>query len=650
MKNLLLVFSLLCIGLSAVFAQNITITPFLDATYTLRVTDLPTLKPRPGAREIPSWGFLWEYGDGHYGTDPQAYHAFQQKGPCAVRVYLTPKYASNKPLLIELPTPFSPAKLGPKEKARPGGPLVKIRTNQELVPNQDMRVVLHYKAPEQAIAGGHMVLFYNLRDQSGLSYKPFRFEKEETRAYYGESIRDSLPTEIKNHPDPSLQEHLSNSDYQVFRIEEMQANVEQRLFVTIHGYEDLLKVPGKKLSYVAMWLPDGVVFDPDEMVAIHHMKVQKAHDPNYIRVEPEQVKLVPGMPDKLTYTVRFFNAGRDEATKVRVFVPLDRGLDFSSLRVHSAQIGVDACDTCVLGEERLGCLSWQVMPDTLRGNGKDSAVLFTFHDVFLAGTKGRLTRKDSKGEFLFSIYTKGLKRDLVKARGFIVFNQGKTERTNIAYTRFVRQGFGVRAGLTFPGNLSETFFSTGPQPHIGLTYNQNPINTGLSKGLGLTYQPFMFDRVLSQSIPEGTIETFTVVRLRYLDLDAQVHYRLGRVFSVGGGVGVGLPLSAVVEERATAHDVGGFLVDETEAKQTFGVLGNSANNVDSLTLAQIGYSAQIGTRSLSPAYLGFVEVSALGVNSGLSVALRLNLRTQPKLYTGENLGFFFTQLSLNYKL
>ena len=655
MKNLYLLFSLLIIGLPMAFAQqpSISITPFLDATYTLGVSNLPTPKPRPGARELPAWGFFWEFGDGHYSTDSKAYHAFRQKGPLTIRVYLTPRYSSSAPMVIEYPTPFTPEKLGAPEKPRRSSPLLKIRTNQELVPNQEMQVVLHYQAPNQAISGGHIVLFYNQARESGLSYKPFFLDPQKVRAYYEEEVIDSLPATLRINPHRGLQDRLGDSDYQVFKIEKMKANEAQRLFLSIKAYEDLLRVPGKKLSYTAYWFPDGVAFDPGEMVAVHTMKIQKAHDPNYIRVSPEQLVLYPGSSDRLHYTVRFFNSGKGEAQKVRIFVPLDRGLDPSSLRVISAAVGEDVCDTCKAGEDLRGCLSWRVMADTLASNVKDSAILFTYHEVSLLGKKDRKRRKDSKGELVYSIATRGLKRDEVKAQGFIVFNQGKTEFTNVTRTKFVRQGWGIKGGIAFPGALTTTLKSRGPRLFLGVNYTVNPVNTGLGKGVELLYQPLLFDRITLEptTIPSGgEIERFTEIRMRSLDLTGSVHHSVGRFFSLGAGVGIGLPLATRVTQLVTVRDGLGAFADDAGTTQQFGLLASSANNVDEVTFSQFGYVAPLGEKGASLAFLGHIQGSVLGVNSGLSLQLRVSFRHYPRLYTGQNISMVLPQLSLTYKL
>ena len=648
----------LCLSWLSVVGQTprISWTEVHNGTYKFSAHNLPSPIPSPGARGTASWGYFWEFGDGQYSTSKHPHHAFPEAKGYTVSLYLTPKYSASPPVVLSSKG-FRAAKSKNKAigKASRSGRLVSIKANQELVPEQDMQVVIRYQAPDHAIGHGYLAFFYNKKREGGLSYKPFKVEKSKIRRYFGEAPQGSFPPELAENS--QVQQLKQNHDYVLFKVPAMKAHEERQLFLSVHAYEDLLQLDGTAtfLSYTAMWLPEGMA--PGMGMAKYSMKVQGAHDPNNIRLDEGFITYREGVPAKITYTINFYNKGDGDALKIKIRVPMAKGLDYRSLKVVSSQIGEDACHICAADIGQFGCLSAEIMPNHLSIKPGDSMIVFTFHGVTLLGKTNRKRRSDGKGNIVYSIKTKGHRIDHANAQAFIIFNHEKAIKTNKVTTAFVRHGLGLSLGVTAPSILAREAMTGNLRPFTEVSYSINPINTGFSPTISMAYAPFRFRQEWGEVLPDdpalpaGSRAAYTTdLSVRYLDLNLQLQYRMIRFLSIGVGGGIGFPVSVAASDEVGLLDGTGNLLASNVIDQHFGPVHDLSKNASAVHFQNPDYTLPLREMAAARSINGFVSANILGVNNGLSFGLRLNLKRYPHLYTLRNTTLFSTVLTLDYKL
>ncbi len=148
---------------------------------TFRIDPVPEINDskNPNAK----WGsYFWEFGDGNYKITSQprvTYSSYAESKSQLVKVHMIPYYSTvAKPLTVQ--SSITSNKGDTRLNYNLKGRLVHIETSADgvAVPGQDIRVVIHYKAPAgQSVSDGYLVFFYNnttiKNNQLNINFDPF---------------------------------------------------------------------------------------------------------------------------------------------------------------------------------------------------------------------------------------------------------------------------------------------------------------------------------------------------------------------------------------------------------------------------------------------------------------------------------------------
>lgn len=645
MKSLLFLLFILPFSLFAQESATIMASKGSNNTYDFFLFNAPSAMQRANAQESASWGYLWEFGDGHYSREEKPSYAYAETGTYRVKVYLTPQYSTSKPKLYTEVLNFEAGRNRQTPQYETSAKsLPYVTTNHEPVREEEMLVVLHYKKPEESVGEGYIALGYN---QSEFSGQDFRLLDWGT--YYDEEIveptaKADIATNIRNFMDKKMRDY---EEEKIFRFTNMKPNEERRIFLRME-VSNKVKI-GEDLSFTALVLPETGDFNEKKSIFEFPMRIEASHDPNRMRVNRQKIAYNKKRPREVVYRVEFQNKGKGSADKVKIAIPLDSGLDSSSIRIIDYKPDSLACPICPedvdMSVYNQSCLEKKTTTDS---------VFFIFHNIQLHGKKedGLKGKEFTKGELVYAIKTNGLKQAKVRAKAGIIFPAQPTIWTNGVSTQYRLKRFGFKAGLNIPVHFCDAF---APDTEIsplknftaGFTFSDVPVRSGFGWEVEANYAQSFYTRGLVREIPSDYFnileeDVFSEMKLGYLNVTGQIKYTFNSLFSVGAGAGPAFLLSGTADTyRAFIAEEEVFLLEESSISR-FGILNKApTSNAESETVFADGENA-MGMNM-------FIDFTIGMPGYGVSLGGRYNYRAQPKLYDKKNVGLQFIQLYLQWR-
>jgi len=682
---------------------------------TFSISGLTPPTQAAGAKRSAYWKLFWEFGDGNYSASNLPRYCYDENGTYTVRVSLTPHYSHDATKTITetitVRADINCKNTIVKDRMRSA---VEIDTDaaNELVPDNDIQVILQYQIPVTANQG-YLVFLYNSdkeQDASKLRFSPLTY-KYNPRLHGAKKMNAFEPTSmnIREKAKLYLLDQLNIEKYSAIGFEcSGKPNEIQRIFLTVSASPALDTIILKKkkdeliTTLKAVFIPKDAGFVPDKMTDTYRLKMLSVHDPNKLEVKPRNVVLYnKNNPQQLTYTVHFENKGGKAAKRVIVKVPWDQNLDLSSVEVvdrdpKKTSVCPD-CNTLVNYDPNSSSKSCFEM-DTSKVDS-EKAIYFTFHNVLLHGKreKGVGGKEFTQGYIKFEVNSTSEKKDVTKLSSSIVFEGGEEFETNTVRSHWKHQGIGLKIGRNIGGGGNYRMDYSNPDGdfsfgfdrayddlqnwfNIGVYQRRNYVRNGwtLFAGWEASLAGFGFDHrrsnlILQQDIGrviEDRVVLEEKLSIQTLDLQAQTEYRIGGLVAVGAGAGLSVPLFGKGSFRGNIFNstnyedftatANGFFDDEffrTDFfEESFQIEGSFRDEVES----NFGL---LNSRNQEDAIIFNEEVSssfAVGgimhwfIEGGLldkvALGLRQDFRFYPKAYKNQCLKYHNFELYLRVNL
>jgi hypothetical protein len=604
--------------------------------------DLPKLTPiqsnvqvkgatcNPNERKA-CWGTFWlETGDGHYqlSNKPVIEHQYSRgKVPAeglVSRMIMTPFYARSAP--VELTLPLRPAQVSsenwtaPTRKYLGRGQVLGVETNsrREVIPGQAIRLAVTYKAPAFKITSGHLAILFNRKSETQGRLKPFVFNPASIASVH--KLTDSDGNVVVNalgiHQNKVKQIFAENSQQLVYAIQTpMSANEERNFFFTLildKRIDELPKEERREFEVTAIWIPQGMAFDPQKNLRKTTLVLAEIHDPNRIKLRPGTAYFRKKHQPRLDAKVQFQNNGLGLTNDVKV------ELDFNN-PVKDLKMGqtVPECEPC--RDRTMPDSVFCYTVDTTSGVNFEKANV-TFHNIGLLGKKdfGLLeSKKLTKGWFEFSAQPIAKRVATTRAKASIHFDQNEAVVTNPSTVAWRQRGLFLQAGYNL-GAQAESF-QAGAKNYLagfngGIGYLNAPVGGGWSRGLFLGATPLALARNNDFLINGQTFSNTQNLQMLWAEVRGSVGLQLNQYARVQFSGGVGAPVLGQMDVRS------GELMREFPLsifEQPKPQKGNP-NNTDNYyqhpiyaippSAIGLGYSLQIGLE------FGLVNDVTLGLN------------------------------------
>lgn len=411
----------------------------------------------PGGR-TPYYKYLWDFGDGHFSTQPEPTHQYAQPGNYEVSVYAVNNYdygpkpkRPKKPLQSNKPANTAIASLQPnafEQNFFSSNGIFQIYKLSDAKPGEDIQLVVGVNT------GGQKGKVFILSNEKIAGLDGFKFANQSK--YYQEQL-DSLVQKDQLHSmwasvKQSTFTKTGSPDYGIKEVSDFKSSQQAiDYFKDLYGaynslsaYDIEPSIAEQQFSLINLDVtPDMLVdtntivtltgvFIPENGIANVHqvdIPVVKSHDPNKMSVRPARMSYRFQSKNKtLTYKVQFQNDGEGDARHVRLEMFLPPEVRKETFRLKSLY---PKCDTCAT-PNALGCYQY-----TIKDNG---ALVFHFKDIALPGTASKtLTDPDSsKGFILFEVdmEKKKFKNKSFKSYTDIYFDNNPPITTNISTSRF----------------------------------------------------------------------------------------------------------------------------------------------------------------------------------------------------------------------
>ena len=553
-----------------------------QSTKTFELQNPPELKPFSEKMEPPFWGiYFWEFGDGHYSTEKKPVYSYKKAGEYHPSLRITAFKALNKPVTVDHSGPLKifSGQSGFYPDYKLGDMRVQIATNAQdnVIPENEIRIALHYKAPANiANTQGYLFFFMNDEEEFDKNYEPFFFAPDDApKAYHQEKVLSDMEIDV------IVQEKLDGlakskalellNRYQTclsFFIEApLKQNEERRVFFTIIGDKRLKenKETNRELTFTALWVPKFGTFNPNKDLATHKMQILAVHDPNRIRVYPRTAYFRKGYPKDLTYRIDFQNEEAGTVEDVEITFPIGEGMAIVNPRnLRDLVIKTDPpCEYCPLHvPEDLAC--FQV---AYSGVPLNDSLVFTFKKIGLVGRKSLKffeSKKSTKGQVIFKLQSSGYaSTPSTRSRAYIKFRGTPDERTRNARVAWRHRSLGLRLGLNV-SQQGEEFESLSDhildRLSIGLRLEDAAIGMGPILALEIGYSPFQMEKITTEAIDGNNVLPnggFLVQRqnldVKFIEVKALGGYQLNRFLRFQGGLGVQMPAFSDVTFEASAY-------------------------------------------------------------------------------------------------
>ena len=653
---------LLIVFLTSSLQAQIAISAEGGNRYKYKVTP-PSIQAMANLKssQTPGWGYFWEFGDGHFSDEVSPSHTYEASGNYEVRVYLTPQYAKNKPVMYKKPHQAAKGSSSRGKVDYTGSKNVDIHYNQEVVAGNEVQMVVAYEVPSNA---GDVYLLLGYNDLEGGSitanafapvgaHRPAQLAgKVSPAAVYGAPLAGNKST---------IQNQLRGyNDIMAFKLTGAKTGDQRGVSVSLKATTSLRAQSNKNINVKlkALLVTTGVTFEPRRYASEVQIRVTNSYDPNKLIVFDKTTEFDPEAPTPIDYLVKFENVGRGDAQRIQIGISVKDGLDPKSLQI----LGGEPCFTCI---------------DTLV---QADSIFFIMEGVRLAGkaSTGLFNKGQRRGQIRFRLSPKGDKRDVIKSEASIVFDLNDPIETGKVRTRLRRNGIGFKAGLGLRpsfsvengrefGDKSGGLFSFW---HAGMIFSSSPVRTGIAWEFEMTYNAFndtFLDDIEEESIQLRTTSELQDLcqqngRLRisnpsFIDLVGQVRYHRNGAM----GIGIGFGPSLLFNSKIDADPI-------FQPGQSGTVVSRRALNYGLITVPDVNDAFEVeidrsnGQRAtcsydhseLPHSNIGglFVLDGRVGrVNKGLSLGLRFTQRLQfGEMVGAEKVNASYFQTYLIWKL
>ena len=596
------------------------------------------------------WGYYWEFGDGHFSSDASPTHSYDAQGSYEVRVYLTPQYAKNKPVMYQ--KAHQAAKGSPGKVDYTGSKNVDIHYNQEVVAGNEVQMVVAYEVPANA---GEVYLLLGYNDLEGGSITANAFApvgshrppklagKVNPAAVYGAPLAGNKS---------NIQGQLSRyNDVMAFKLTGSKAGDQRGIAVSLKATTSLRAQSNKNINVQlkALLVTTGVAFEARRFASEVKIRVTNSYDPNKLIVYDKTTEFDPKSPTPIDYLVQFENVGQGDAQRIQIGINVDEGLDPKSLKI----LGGEPCFTCI---------------DTAI---RADSIFFIMEGVRLAGrgSTGLFNKSQRRGQIRFQLSPRGDRRDVVRSQASIVFDLNDPIKTGKVGTRVRRNGIGVKAGLGLRPNFFVNNGSVFGEEaggllsfwHLGVIFSSSPVRTGLAWEFEMTYNAFndtFLDDIQEESVVLRSTSEYTdlcqqngLLRMSnpsFIDLVSQVRYHRNGAMGIGVGLGPSLLFNSRIDadpvfqpgESGTVSSRNALnygLITVPKVNDAFEVLIDRTNGPQ----ATCSYDhSELPHSNIGAVFV--VDARAGRVNQGLSVGMRFTQR----VHFGELVGA--RRVSANY--
>lgn len=518
--------------------------------------------------------YYWEFGDGHYSTDPKPKHIYKKAGEHKVQLWTTNNYDNGKP------PPSRPQKVPVKkityQDTKP--PLknlnehdgLRLQINRAPVPDQEIVVIGSYKNSSGLPANGKLYLFYNER-----RFRDSNFALKEVRTHHGErQVTENLSVAmfspqsqseeillastsssfffpaVGESDDNTLQANLEESrakykDSYLLEFDDMKPQEERNVFYSLTTTAEMLKDTNAIITIRGVYVPDRA--KSEHKVKELEMEIVTSHDPNKMSVSDARLNYRFVKNKKLQFKVRFQNNGEGPARSIKLNVDTSPMFDTKSLNVLDMYPKCPICPDST--EVTYSCL------DTVMLKNK---IIFHFKNIYLPGSRQRnVEDKDSTRGFVkYELrFNKKVPKQNSVSRTAIIFDKNEPVLTNYSSTRF-KPGLsiGAKAGYTSIPDLTDSknyFFGATISPyksHKGyLQAELLAAHHTFSDSLRYEQMTLRADRLYDlYDIAERRQYTNMVLYL----VPASYRYNLNGVIGIGAGVQLSTTASQSVKKNA----------------------------------------------------------------------------------------------------
>lgn len=461
------------------------ITYILDDNQAAFSATTPPLQQVQGA-PTAFYTFYWEFGDGHYSTDPNPRHTYKKTGEHTVQLWTTNNYDNGKP------PPARPQKVpvkkityeDTKESIKNLDPHdgFRLEINRAPVPDQEIVVVASYKNSSPLPANGKLYLFYNEK-----KFKDPNFEFVEARTHYGEKeVQDNLSvatfsplnhsnilvastsslffTSPDHNKENTLQADLEESrtkyeNSHVLEFNDMNPQEERNVFYSLKTTAEMLKDTNAIITIRGVYVPDRG--KDAHKVKDLEMEIVTSHDPNKMSVSDARLNYRFAKNKKLLFKVRFQNNGEGPARSIRLDVDVSPMFDKKSLQVLDMY---PKCPVCPDSTE----VTYSCLDTTFSKN----QIVFHFKNIYLPGSnqKNVEDRDSTRGFVKYELkFNKKIPKQNTINRTAIIFDKNEPVLTNYSGTRF-KPGvsIGAKAGYNQIPDLLDSrnyFFGATLSPY-----------------------------------------------------------------------------------------------------------------------------------------------------------------------------------------
>jgi len=652
---------------------------YKDHRFSVKGLSLPT--PAAGSSKPPEWTYFWEFGDGHYSSEPNPQYCFESVGLKTIRVSLVPHYShdSTRTLTQAIFISSNCTSDGCRKLGACGetnyeiDKLVAIVANadNELVPENDIQFVVHYALPGQVAGEGTLFLLFNGNEIiKEVDFAPLVFRRtgRDAPRLYG-ATRLSNPKQrlreqsVSAIPSPSLGYSVEGFDCR------LAAGQPGRLYVTMGASASLdtvaLKKKGDALTTQvrAIWIPRGQPFSELKMTDNYELKMLSVHDPNRIRILTPKGKAsyTRQSPESFEIEIEFQNLGGKAVQRIEAAVPWPENMDTSTVEITHLNPYCSRCDEGPPAGSPRSCfqLDWSKLAIT-------GEVRFIFHNVLVVGKRQPGVKKrnqKSKGSIRFTVRSNRKQRQTTPWQAFLTFNQDPVFKTRQKSKRWRHRGVGVRAGYHLGGAPAEySSFTDNPSTwlQLGVSYRNSSLLQGFTPFAGwemtLAGMGFENEQYNQLSYTESSERPFLLtretVKLQSLDLQAFTEVRVGGVLALALGAGPSIPLSA--EGKIEANLIGEFELSGTDFDVSLfepetitapifdQLLAYEGNNPPFTEVSSFGLldsrspTSLIGEDISSNFGIGTIvsATAELGLLNNVTLGLRQNFRIYPNSYRG----------------
>lgn len=540
----------------------------------------PILRPLvqiPGGR-APYYKYLWDFGDGHFSTQPEPTHQYAKPGEYEVSVYAVNNYdygpkpkrpkkpVNNKKENTAIAATVPPNNFEQNFFASNG--IFQIFKLSDAKPGEDIQLVVGVNT------GGQKGKVYILSNEKIAGLDGFKLAHQSQ--YYEENIDTVLQKDHLHSMWATVKQSTftktGSPDYGIKEISDFSSSQQAvAYFKDLYGAYNSLSAYAiepttaeQQFSLINLDITEAMLVDTNAIVTItgvfipengianvHQVDIPvvKSHDPNIMSVRPARMSYRLQSKNKsLTYKVQFQNDGEGDARNVRLEMFLPPEIRKETFRLKSLYPECDTCST----PNAMGCYQYYIQ--------ENGALVFHFKDIALPGTASKtLTDPDSsKGFILFEVdmEKKKFRNKTFKSYTDIYFDKNPAITTNISSSRF-RQiwspilTIGTATTFSTPKeNLLKHQFKPGIQIGFGLapmapykkpfwqaeiytSYYSRTSTTGRTDEIGV-----VFFQENGRDVKYEYYAADSTVNRDFLSvqLPLQIRYNLNSFLSIGAGI------------------------------------------------------------------------------------------------------------------